>query len=725
MKGGGARILFICLLSVGSFQILFGQASNDANTSIFWDSSLSMEDRDLDKELEYLDQYFAQKGTANVSLFFFSNTVTKKDNFMVSGGNWDEIRQKLSAATYDGGTSFSSLSELVTGGDILVFTDGLQNTDIESPFFQGNVIIINSSRNFNPANLNLLAILSGGTVVNFASTLQEVERNLNIYYGSIQGAQLQNRRVEIGIKGREDLSARPEADGTYELRASKGDTLVVSTYSGKSVEKVLGNNRNIDIWLGGAEEIALEEIVLTGSQEELVENTKITGYGDRNADAVGYAVQSITEDDISEISTTVNNAAQGKFSGLRLGQNDDLSQAILRPSNSILSTNYGLIVLDGVPLKRSDSSTGEIQNTSFIDPQNIANITVLKGLAATNRFGSLGANGVILITTKTATFGKTNVKKDLALLTDNVYQGKLKVSSKTLVTPYLKALKNEKNIQGAYNTYLAQRDKHGKEASFYVDIYDYFKQSSLPLATRVMTNILEDDKSQYNSLRAMLLKCREGEYLSLELDVAQKILERFPDKIQSYFDLAMALKNNSQYQQSLDQLIKMSDGSINNNLDFSQLKKSIEAEIKNLIYEHRSKLDLKSVPPQFLKNIYYDARVIFEWSYPTAEFDLQFVNPQKRFFTWEHNSLVNGNRLRTELEQGYSREEFEIFGDGIEGEWLINVKYLGNTNSADETPVFLQCKILYNFGKADQREEIHTLRLHEIDSDFQMVKLKL
>ena len=169
----------------------------------------------------------------------------------------------------------------------------------------------------------------------------------------------------------------------------------------------------------------------------------------------------------------------------------------------------------------------------------------------------------------------------------------------------------------------------------------------------------------------------------------------------------------------------MSEGSLNTDLDFSSLKKPVEAEIKNLVYQHRKQIDMNSVPPQYLKNIYYDARVVFEWSYAPAEFDLQFVNPQKRFFNWEHNSMVNGDRLRGELEEGFAREEFEIFGDGIEGEWLINVKYLGNTNSTDDTPAFLLCKVVYNFGKADQKEEIHSLRFHEKDSDFQFVKLKL
>lgn len=86
--------------------------------------------------------------------------------------------------------------------------------------------------------------------------------------------------------------------------------------------------------------------------------------------------------------------------------------------------------------------------------------------------------------------------------------------------------------------------------------------------------------------------------------------------------------------------------------------------------------------------------------------------------------MVNPARLKQELEQGFAREEFEIVGDGIEGDWLINVKYLGNTNAADETPSFMMCRIIYNFGKKDQREEFHSLRLSEKESDYQLVKLK-
>ncbi len=715
----------VILIVLFQYQISFAQQPTGTSVTICWDSSLSMEDRNLEEEFSFLEDYFTLHPKAGVTVLLFSNTIVGREKFQVSEGRWGLVKEMLSAVLYDGATSYDGLSELTGSSDVLLFTDGHQNTKLASPYFQGRLFVINSKADFNPANLNLLTILNEGDLVNLTENKKRTNTSLKKYFGVIQGDQIINRRVEIGLKGRTDETIRPDEDGSYELNAEEGDIMIITTAGGRRIEKELGDNLNIDIWLLDTGEIKLEEVVVTGIQEEVVEQ-KITANGPKNADAVGYAVQSITDEDIADISVTVNNATQGKFSGVTLGQNDDLSQVILRPSNSILSTNYGLIVVDGVPLRRSDSSTGEIQSTDFINPQNIANMTVLKGLAATNRFGSMGANGVILITTKTATVdGVPGKKKDLALLTDNIYDGKLKVAAKTLVTPYLKALKKAKNLEEAYNIYLVQRKQYADAPAFYIDVFDYFYPSSKPLAERVLSNVLELDNANYSTLRAMLFKAQLYQMNQLELETASSLIDKFPQKIQSYFDLAMAYKANGNYQTCLDQLLKIADGSANTTLDFSGLKKSARTEIKNLVYLKGRELDLSGLDPEYRKNLTYNARVIIEWSHASAEFELQFVNPQKRFFTWEHTGLTNAQRLRDEVEHGYSREEFEIVGQETVGEWLINVKYLGNLNTSDETPAFLRCRVQTSFGKTGQQEEIFAIRLHEKDSEEQLLSLKV
>ena len=289
----------------------------------------------------------------------------------------------------------------------------------------------------------------------------------------------------------------------------------------------------------------------------------------------------------------------------------------------------------------------------------------------------------------------------------------------------MKALKDAKNLKEAYDRYLELRAQYAKEALFFIDIYDYFKSASPAIASRVLTNILEDDQVAYTTLRAMLLKCREDGLHILELDTAQKILDRFPGKIQSYLDHALALKANGEYQQCYDQLVKMANGSLNQELDFSKLKKSIEAELKNLVYQEGKQLKMSSSGQKFTQNLRYDVRIVFEWSFPPAEFELQFVNPQKRFFTWEHTSWANDERMKEEFEDGFAREEFEIVGDGIEGEWLVNVKYLGNANSGDQTPTILMAKIIYDFGKITQKEETKLLRLFGKENESQFLKLNI
>ena len=716
------KYIILACAFLGPINFIEAQVLTPIKTTICWDSSLSMKDRDLEKEFSFLEIYFRARTNVEVTLLIFSNTVVSKEQFNIDSGQWGLLKNRLADVFYDGGTSFSGLSELAGNGDILLFTDGYQNINNESPLFQANLMVVNSKDDYNQANLNLLTILSSGTLVNLAKRKKQDSEGLRAYYGSIQGTGPARQGIEISLKNAEDQRIQPEEDGSYSVMANIGDVLVVKTRGGQYIEKELGESKNIDIWIDSNDQIRLEEVVLTGIREEPVEE-KLTAYGDKNADEVGYAVQSITDDQILEISSTVNNAVQGKFSGMRLGQNDDLSQAILRPSNSVLGTNYSLIVVDGVPLRQSNSATGEIQSTAFLDPNNIAKITVLKGLAATNRFGSMGANGVILITTKTANVGKSQEYRDLALVSDNIYEGKLKVSAKTLVTPYLKALKGAKNLEQAYALYLEQRDKFSDSPAFYIDVFEYFRLASMPLAIRVLSNVLEDDSVSYSTLRAMLLKCQQHDLNQLQLETATKILERFPEKIQSYLDYGIALKSNELYQESLDQLLKIADGTANTTLDFSELKKSVDSEIKNLVYNYGRQMNLSKVSPAYRNNLRYDARLVFDWNHQSAEFELQFVNPQKRFFTWEHTVVADEDRMRKEWDLGYAREDFEIIGQESHGEWLVNVNYLGNTNSSDQTPTFLRCIVSFNFGKPDQREEVYLIRLHEKDSEEQFVRI--
>nr|WP_299172803.1 TonB-dependent receptor plug domain-containing protein [uncultured Allomuricauda sp.] len=698
-------------------------AQDQKKVNICWDVSNSMDNRNLDKEFYFLDAYFKDVKDAKVALLTFSNQVMSRDEFEVSSGDWQEIKEKLKNVNHDGGTFFGSLEDYAKGGDILLFTDGKQTVGGTTPSFDGELYIINGKKDFDRASLNLLAIVNNGNLINLTEKRDlKSKSNARIYTGNIYKGTVGLASAEVYVKGNQSELSKSDESGAFKINAVAGDTLVVS-YGKDKGEQVLGDNLSIDFSFKDSG-IQLDEVVVT--DEAKVETSEITtAYGTESKEKLGYAVQSITDKEISDVATTGNNAIQGKFSGVKLGQNDDLSQIIMRPSNSILGNNYGLIVIDGIPTNRSNSSVGNgsIANTNFIDPRNIAEITVLKGLAATNRFGSMGANGVLLITTKTAqVVGPKGEKRDLARLTNNVYDGKIKVNSKTLVTPYLKELKKGKNVQEAYNIYLAQQGKYPDTPEYFLDVYSFFYSANADLANRILTNILEKELPSYNELKGMYLKASEFGNYDLALSAADRMLEMFPNKIQPYLDVAMANKMAGNHQEALNMFNKIINGSANQGLNFLGIEKVVGTEIRNLVNKKRNQLDLSKVDQKYTNNLTYNARLFLDWNNTDAEFVIQMVNPQKRFFNWEHTETGDRARILNELQHGFSTEQFEIVGAETVGDWILNVTYLGNRTSGSKMPTFLKCTVEHNFGKPNQKSEEFLVRLQEPGDEQQLAK---
>ncbi|MEM9647401.1 MAG: TonB-dependent receptor plug domain-containing protein [Bacteroidota bacterium] len=727
-----------CFLAFLAIQYGLGQIPKQV--TVCWDVSYSMHSRDVDKEFYFLDAYFKTNPESEVTLLMFNNELISSDDFNVSEGNWTAIKEKLQIQTYDGATCFRGLEKYAKTGDVLVFTDGKQNIGSSSPSFNGEVFIINSKKDFDRAILNLLTIVNNGNLIN----LTEKYKNLNAknepkaYAGTIYSGTSGVAGVNVFVKGFEEQAVKSDNTGAYSINARAEDTLVVS-FGSRKIETPLKESDNKLDFLFSESGIQLNEVVVT--EDKIVSEELITtAYGKENKDKIGYAVQSITEEDIPVAATSANTAVQGKFSGMRLGQNDDLSQVTMRPSNSILGNNYGLIVIDGVPMERSDSSfTGlgdakpeassgngapsRIAGTGYIDPRNIAEVTVLKGLAATNRYGSMGANGVLLITTKTASFKNAKEeKRDLAQLTDNFYDGKLKVNNKTLVTPYLKELKKGKNLEEAYKIYLDQRKSYWDNPEYLVDVTSFFYESKPGLGNRILSNILEKDNVGFEELRGMYLKSMETGNHEMALVASTKMLDEYPNKIQPYLDVAMAHKSKGNYQEAYDMLVSIDNQKANPELNFLGLDKIVGAEIRNLVNRNGKNLDMNKVQPKYRNNLTYNARLLLDWSNPDAEFVVQFVNPQKRFFNWEHTDTSDKKRILNELQHGYASEQFEIVGSDTVGDWILNVTYLGNRTQGNKVPTFLKCTVQYNFGKSNQRDEEYMVRLMESGEEQQLAK---
>lgn len=187
-----------------------------------------------------------------------------------------------------------------------------------------------------------------------------------------------------------NVGTNADADGNFSFSVP-GDGVLVISYVGFLIKEMpIGNQSKFDIKLD-ADTRQLAEVV-------------VTAFGiEREKKALGYTVQEVKGSALTESrSTNVANALSGKIAGVRVQSNGGPgsgSTIQIRGASSVSGNNQPLIVIDGVPMEQTASKTwgGGI---SEINPDNIKEMSVLKGPNAAALYGSRAANGVILITTK-------------------------------------------------------------------------------------------------------------------------------------------------------------------------------------------------------------------------------------------------------------------------------------------------------------------------------------
>ena len=100
-------------------------------------------------------------------------------------------------------------------------------------------------------------------------------------------------------------------------------------------------------------------------------------------------------------------------------------------------------------------------------------------------------------------------------------------------------------------------------------------------------------------------------------------------------------------------------------------------------------------------------RLVFEWDNSEAEFELQFVNPQKQYHTIKHSLADNEAKVMRGKDFGYSISEYLVDGS-LPGKWTVNARYLGNKSL---TPSYLKATVYYNYGTYAQRKEVKVFKL--------------
>lgn len=209
--------------------------------------------------------------------------------------------------------------------------------------------------------------------------------------------------VNILIKGTQK-GVSTDLDGKFAISAPEGATLVISYLGFQTKEVKVSSASTYNVSLE-AENAALQEVV-------------VVGYGTKKKkDLTGSIVSMSAEDIVSRPVQNAMQAMQGKAAGVDISSNErpgTVGSVTIRGVRSISASNSPLYVVDGIPL-----NSGGID---FINPNDIETIDVLKDASATAIYGSRGANGVVIVSTKKGKNGKFTLNYDTSIITETIHE---------------------------------------------------------------------------------------------------------------------------------------------------------------------------------------------------------------------------------------------------------------------------------------------------------------
>ncbi|WP_090388644.1 SusC/RagA family TonB-linked outer membrane protein [Niabella drilacis] len=233
-----------------------------------------------------------------------------------------------------------------------------------------------------------------------------------------------------------DDKNQPVAGATIEIKGSQTATL--SKDDGSFILNVPANAKTLQVSFVG---YATQDVAITGDDlsislkpsQQALEEVVVIGYGTARKKDLTGAMVTINEKNFNKgIMTNPDQLIQGKTPGVMVinntGQPGGTVTVRIRGNSSIRASNNPLFVLDGIPMSgnsplpagRGDFSSDRGNPLTYLNPGDIASMDILKDASATAIYGSRGANGVVLITTKKGKAGQPIISAGASVGTSRI-----------------------------------------------------------------------------------------------------------------------------------------------------------------------------------------------------------------------------------------------------------------------------------------------------------------
>ncbi|WP_438422597.1 carboxypeptidase-like regulatory domain-containing protein [Aquimarina macrocephali] len=519
-----------------------------------------------------------------------------------------------------------------------------------------------------------------------------------------------------------DVKTTTNKKGYYKIKAAEKEIIQFSSIGMKPVEIIVEDiTKRLNIAM--VDELnKLGEVVLKTNKkknrygEEEEESTITTAYGKINKKSVSYGrIKKVKGKELTVQGTSLIETLSGVVKYLSV----ENGRVRIVPNMSIANPNQSLAIWD-------------IDGAVYEYPPNLAvgdidKVTVIKSISGTTKYGMRGSGGVIVVRTKGAKSAKQKKgkkRKKKKGQQSGYSNGAVPYTSVESKTPFLTTLDTiadhetlSKFFQGLSSNYL-------ETPSFYLDVSKYFKteKNNNSLSSQVLSDAEDIFKKDPEALKAIAYTYQERGLHQKAADVYIKLVELRPSYAQSYRDLANAYTENKQYKKAWNMYLQyLREG---NYILEEGIEKVVYSEMAYLYTLKKGAAGIKEnseIKGLGLQNSKSDIRLVFEWDTSEAEFAIEFVDPQSRAFNFEHSQEKDSNRIMDEKQRGYSSNEFYLY-DLTEGNWFINITYLGNKK---DRPSYIKASVYRNWGKINQTKEVKLFKLKRQNYKMGLLKLNL
>ena len=523
--------------------------------------------------------------------------------------------------------------------------------------------------------------------------------------------------ANVIIKG-SSQGVKTNIDGRFEFAVKPKDILVFSYVGMHSTEVVVTEKTDfLRIKLVPKIEV-LDEVTVKKrkrkTQKDLLadyptnKNLLKTSWGILDKDRSTFSMRMVDGADLVAVGTDFLYSLQNFIPQMRVARDDPGEIKVYLQNFGYSPPPKAIFDVDGFIYE---------QAPTFIDVHNIDRIAVLTRNGAFARYGPQGAGGVIIINTKEQTrIDELGVKRryDNSGLRDSINR---EFSVPEVFEPktstYIMRLNKATSFEEAHKLFKDLISENKKSPYFFLEVSDYFRKQwgNEKKADELLQQAAENFSTDVSALKALSYVYEQQARFDNALEIYLKILKLKSREAQSHRDVANAYAQIGNYRKALGVYTRYELAV--NELDTIPFDKYgtdmlITTESANIIRLNEKELSID----RSLTENEADApstRIVFEWNNASAEFELQFVNPQNYYDDWRNIPQLNDSLLQNQRAKGYLSKEF-FLDDYLKGEWQIKVRYFGN---ATEFPTYLKITTYFDYGKSTQTQQLNVVKLLE------------